>query len=151
MFSRAEQRAITEKYEQLMGLSAQKLADFITQRRVRWIEKHLPEMLIKYKSLSPEEQSYKIIFFEHMGINPRHSKIVRVSPTKIMIESRNFCPYLEACQRLGLDTRLVCKKIGEPSIQAMCEAIHPNLRFSRNYQNIRPHSSFCEEYIELIE
>lgn len=156
MFSKAEQKAIQEKLEQLQRvregkLSPEELAGLITQRRVGWMKLYLDEMLEKYRDLSPEEQAYKIVFFDHMGINPEHSKMVRVSPRKIRIESYNFCPYLEACQQLGLDTRFICKDIGEPSIQQMIEIINPNLRFTRNYVNIRPYNgAFCEEYIELL-
>jgi hypothetical protein len=156
MFSEAEQKAIKEKTDQLIKikegtLSPQELADLITQRRVAWIEKHRNEMLAKYEGLNPVEQAYKIILFEHMGINPEHSKMIWISQNKIRIESSNFCPYLEACKRLGMDTVPVCREIGEPSIQEMLKRINPNLRFSRDYKNIRPHNrDLCEEYIELV-
>ena len=155
MFSGLEQKAIEEKFEQLKKvkegrLTPKELADLITQRRARWMEENLESVLPKYKLLAPEERAYNIIFFDHMKINPAHSRMIRVSPEKIRIESYNFCPYLEACRFLGLDTRQVCKEIGEPSMQRVCEMVHPGLRFSRNYENIRPqNSSFCEEYIEL--
>ena len=88
MFSETEQKAIEEKLEQLRKfkegtLSPQELADLITQRRVGWIQEHLDEMLAKYDGLSPEEQAYRIVFFDHMGINPINSRMTRVSPTKI--------------------------------------------------------------------
>ena len=156
-FSKNEQNAIDEKFEQLKKvcdglLSHAELADIITKRRINWLNEKLEEMLVKYDGLSPEEQAYNIIFFDHMKINPNHSKMVRISPTKIKIESYNFCPYLEASNKLKLDTRCVCKDVGEPSIQKMCEIIHPKLRFSRSYNNIRPCNSalYCEEYIEII-
>jgi len=155
MFSESEQKAIQEKLEQLKKvqekeLTPKQLAELITKRRTTWIKEHLEEMLMKYPNLSPEEQAYRIVFFEHMGINPEHSRMIRISPTKIKIESYNFCPYLEACQTLNLDTRFVCKEIGEPSIQQMMKLINPKLRFSRNYTQVRPHNgTFCEEYIEL--
>lgn len=108
--------------------------------------------IAKYKGLPLEEMAYRIIFFDHMGINPKHSQITRVSPIKIRIDSYNFCPYLEACTQLGLETRFVCAQINEQSLQKMVEMIHPNLRFSRNYSNIRPlNKHFCEEYIELVD
>jgi actin-related protein len=155
MHSESEQKAIQEKLEQLNqvkeeSLYHQELADSITQRRVRWIKENLKEMLAKYKGLSPEEQAYKIVFFEHMGINPEHSKMTRVSPKKIKIESYNFCPYLEVCRQLDLDTKIICRDIGEQSVQKMIELINPALRFSRNYKNIRPDKEFCEEFIELL-
>ncbi len=96
--------------------------------------------------------AYRIIFLDHMKINPEHSLVKRVSPKKIRIDSYNFCPYLEACVQLGLETKFVCKQINEQSIQKMVEMIHPNLKFSRNYSNIRPFNKhFCEEYIELVD
>jgi hypothetical protein len=156
MFSETEQKAIQEKLEQLRSvkegaLTQQGLAEIITSRRVKWIQEHLDEMIAKYDDLSPEEQAYRIVFFDHMRINPEHSRMVRVSPRRIRIESYNFCPYLEACLRLGLDTRHVCHHIGEPSIQRMIMAINRNLVFSRNYAHLRPHNGpYCEEYIELV-
>ena len=50
---------------------------------------------------------------------------------------------------LGLDTRYVCKKVYEAPTQTFMKRIHPKLRFSRNYDAIRPHSDYCEETIEL--
>lgn len=156
VFSKFEQKAIEEKKEQLRKvkegtLLPRELADLITQRRVNWIKKNLGTMLKKYSSLDALEKAYKIICFDHMGIDPEKSKMTRISPRKIRIDSYNFCPYLEACKELGLDTRFVCREIGEPSIREMMRRISPNLKFSRNYQNIRPHNpDFCEEYIELL-
>lgn len=154
MFSEAEEKAIQEKLDQLTRVkdgtsSPEELSDLITERRVGWIEEHLDEMLDKYNGLSPEERAHRIVFLEHMVINPEHSKVERVSPGKIRIYSYNFCPYLEACNKLGLDTRFVCREIGEPSLQETMRRIDPGLRFSRNYTRIRPYiADFCEEYIE---
>ena len=153
MFSEAEQRAIDEKLAQLRKikdgtLSTRELADLITQRRIKWVEEHLDEMMIKYAGQNLEEQVWKVVYFDHMRINPEHSKMKRVSPLKIRIDSYNFCPYLEACKQLGLDTRVICKEVVEPPIQVMVRMIHPRLNFSRNYQNLRPYNAFCEEYLE---
>jgi len=156
MFNKFEQKAIEEKLEQLRRVknsasTAQELADLITQRRVLWFEENKDAVLSKYRELPDEEKAYKTIYFDHMKINPEHSKMVRVGKDKIRIESSGFCPYLEACKKLDLDTRFICKEIGEPSVQRLCELINPRLKFSRNYQNIRPcNPNFCEEYFELL-
>jgi len=155
IISESEQKAIEEKLEQLRKvkdgtLTPQELADLITQRRVLWFEENKNTVLSKYHGLPDEEKAYRIIFFDHMKINPEYSKMARLDKGKIRVESYNFCPYLEACRKLGLDTRFVCKEIGEPSIQEVCKLINSNLKFRRNYQNIRPHNcNFCEEYFEL--
>jgi hypothetical protein len=159
MFSENEFKAINEKIGQLRKiqdgiLSPQELADLITKRRVSWLEENKEYVFSKYNGLPDDEKAWRIIFLDNMKINPEHSKMVRINDRKIRIESYNFCPYLEACKEIGLDkfdTLYVCKEIGEPSIQRMCEMINPDLRFSRNYQNIRPQNHvFCEEYIEIL-
>ena len=156
MFSKIEQKEIQEKLEQLRKvkegtLTPKDLADSITRRRIGWLQEHLEEMLAKYEGLSPEEQAYRIVFLDIMKINPEHSNMIRVSPKKIKIESYNFCQVLEACKELDLETRFVCKEIWESPVQKMIEIINPNLKFSRNYANIRPYNgAFCEEYIEQV-
>lgn len=153
-FVKPNKKAVKEKVRQLnmvlrKRLDLTKLADLITKRRLDWFKKNKRVVLKKYKDLPVEEKAYRIIYFDHMKINPEHSKMVRVNQKKIKIESHNFCPYLEACKETGLDTRHICKEIGEPSIQVFCKAIDKKLKFSRNYKKIRPQHLFCEEFIEI--
>lgn len=154
MLSETEQKAIQEKLEQLRKvkdgiLSIQELTDLITQRRVNWMKEHKDEILAKYQGLPLVEIAWRAVCFDNMHINPADSRMTRISDKKIRIDSYNFCPYLEACKQLGLDTRYICKEI-ESSVQKMNEVLDPRLKFSRNYVNIRPHSNFCEEYLELL-
>jgi len=154
-FSETEQKAIDEKLEQLKQfksgtLTPEQLAAIITTRRVDWIEANLEDMLKKYDGLNIEEAAYHIIYFEHMRINPADSKMTRVSSTKIMVDSYNFCPYLEACKQLRLNTKFICKEVGEPSIQEMARQIHPRIQFARDYEIIRPDAQFCREYFEFV-
>lgn len=154
MFSHEEQKAIEDKLEQLGKvknglLKPQELAMSITKRRIAWLKENKKDVLAKYAGLPDEEKAYRILYFDHMKINPEHSKLTKISDGKIKIESWSFCPYLEACKKLGLDTKFVCREIGESSCQKFCEMINPRIKFSRNYKNIRPYSNFCEEYFEI--
>lgn len=157
VFSESEQKAIEEKVEQLKRikagtLSVQELVNSIVQRRLNWLKENLERLLRKYVHLDDLEKAHMIIGFENMKIDQRKQKITRISHTKIRIDSYNFCPYLEACKMLRLDTRFVCKEIMETSTQIVLEAINPRIKFSRNYQNIRPYNpDYCEEYLELVE
>ncbi|MBU4142813.1 hypothetical protein KJ590_02315 [Patescibacteria group bacterium] len=153
-FVKPNKKAIKEKVRQLnmvlrKKFDLMKLANLITKRRTDWFKAKKRDILKKYQDLPVEEKAYRIIYFDHMKINPEHSKMTRVNRKKIRIESHNFCPYLEACKELGLDTKLICKEVGEPSIQALCKVIDKKLKFSRNYKKIRPHYHFCEEFIEI--
>ena len=157
VFTETEQKAIQEKVGQLKRikdgtLSVQELVNLIVQRRLNWLKENLRRLLKKYAHLDDLEKAHMIIGFENMKIDQTKQKITRVSSTKIRIDSYNFCPYLEACKILGLDTRFVCKEIMETSTQTVLEAINPRIKFSRNYQNIRPYNpAYCEEYLELVE
>jgi len=157
VFTETEQKAIEEKVEQLKRikagtLSVQELVSLIVQRRLNWLKENLKRLLKKYAYLDDLEKAHMIIGFENMKIDQTKQKITRISRTKIRIDSYNFCPYLEACKILGLDTRFVCKEIMEKSTQIVLEAINPRIGFSRNYQNIRPYNpDYCEEYLELVE
>jgi hypothetical protein len=154
MATKEQEDAIGRKVEFLKKIrdgviDVQEMLEYDTARRVKWMEEHKEEMLKKYEGLPPDEQAFRIICLEHMKIDPKDQKMTRITEKKIRVDSYNFCTYLEACKRLGMDTRKVCKEIGEPAIQAMLEVLNPKLRFSRNYKNIRPYCSYCEEYVEI--
>lgn len=75
--------------------------------------------------------------------------IVVRSEKQITFHSMNFCPTLEACRILRLDTRHVCKLLNEESTDKLVKKIDNRLRFSRNYNHLRPYSSYCEESISI--
>lgn len=156
-FTKTEQKAIQKKVKQLRKvkegiLSVQELADLTAQKRLKWLGRNLKTMLKKYSHLNDIEKAHYIICIEEMKIDQTKQKLTRISPIKIRIDSHNFCPWLEACKILGLDTKFICKEILEPSTQTALNMINPKLKFSRNYQNIRPcNPDFCEEYLELLE
>lgn len=66
-----------------------------------------------------------------------------------MFHSQNFCPTLEACKILGLDTRMVCKTVNEGPTDALVKQFYEKLEFGRNYDKLRPYSDYCEEMVFL--
>ena len=122
------------------------LADRITKRRLDWISKN--KHLLS-NSLSLPEAAYRLIVYKHMNVEDG-ILITKISEDLIKAECRNFCPYLEACQILDMDTKFVCKEIGEPSIKAFFKEINPKLNFFRDYNQIRPYSDYCLEFVEVI-
>ncbi len=153
-FSEQEQEAILEKLKHLQkyvdGISTlQELAEINIQRRLEWLNQN-KYILDNYSNLTLPEKVHHALFLEHMKIDPKHSVVEKMSENKIRIESHNFCPYLEACKILDLDTKIICKEFGEPSFCKFVETVDPNLKFSRDYNKIRPYHHYCEEFIELI-
>lgn len=80
---------------------------------------------------------------------PRDGEIVELTGKRLVMRWWNPCPTLEACKKLGLDTREVCKKAYHRPVQKFLTSINPRLRFDRNYENIRPYATWCEEMLVL--
>mgnify|MGYP000902522275 FL=1 len=81
------------------------------------------------------------------GIDEEQAPVVSREKDRIVFHSMNFCPTLEACKILGLDTRFVCKRYNEQSTDLLVKQVDPHLEFARNYEKLRPHADYCEEMI----
>jgi len=119
----------------------------LTERSIGWYEKNRGDLVLEGSDV---RKAYTLLFLEYLKIDPGEVPIVHEDETRIVWRATSWCPVVEACERGGFDTREVCKKGWESSVQALIEKINPKLRFSRNYDRIRPHSDYCEEAIELI-
>lgn len=90
------------------------------------------------------------LLLERLHISPEDAPVVSKTDTEIVFHSQNFCPTLEACKILGLDTRYVCQRLNETSTDGLIKQIDSRLVFSRNYNKLRPHANCCEEMITLV-
>ncbi|HWQ96701.1 MAG TPA: hypothetical protein VN538_01215 [Clostridia bacterium] len=116
------------------------------QRRTAWFEEN--KSRFAFLANDPLEAAYSVLL-TRFGIPSEEAPIIFRDETRILFHSQNFCPTLEACKILGLDTRFVCKHLNEDATNRLVQLIDPKLRFSRNYEKLRPYSSFCEEMITL--
>lgn len=92
--------------------------------------------------------AYKLLL-KRFNITEDEAPIIEKTDKKILFHSQNFCPTLEACKILDIDTRKICKKFNECSTNSLIKQINPKLKFSRNYEKLRPYSSYCEEIITI--
>ncbi|MFX0125797.1 MAG: hypothetical protein ACFFAE_19400, partial [Candidatus Hodarchaeota archaeon] len=100
---------------------------------------------------SEVKKAYTLLLIEYLKIEPNEVPIVYEDERKIVWRSYNWCPVLEACKQGRFETREVCRKGWERSVQVLVKNINNNLHFSRNYEKIRPHTEYCEESIELFD
>lgn len=121
-------------------------AEEITSKRIAWINKN--SHLLENTNDGPLNNAYKI-FLAKIGITEKEAYVVEQNEKRIVLHSSNFCPTLEACKILHLDTRVVCKKLNEAATEKMLQCVNKNLRFTRNYKKLRPYTDFCEEIIYL--
>lgn len=92
-----------------------------------------------------------MLFLEYMGLAPEQVPVVEETEDRITWLSSNPCPTLEACSRLGLETRSVCRSINEKPTQVFLSQLDARLRFVRDYSAIRPHASHCRESIVRLD
>jgi len=119
----------------------------LLDKRLNWYKKN--DKVINKLEGTDVHKAFEMVLFKYMRLKPKEVPVVYEDKEKIVWRSYNWCPVLEACKRLKLDTRKVCKKGWEESIQRLIEGINPKLKFTRNYDILRPHGKYCEESIEL--
>jgi hypothetical protein len=122
-----------------------KIEKELLEKRLEWFRKNIKHLSLKGDDL---EKAYQLILLK-IGIKPEEAPIIKKTKRKLVFHSKNFCPALEACKILGLDTRKVCKRIFEKPTEELIKKINPKLKFTRNYKKIRPYADYCEEIIEL--
>ena len=148
-YSPEQRAAIEREMERLRDaddLALRALNEDSTRRRVAWFTEHREELPLPEDD--PLEAGYRLLLLR-FGISPEEAPVVQRTEHSITFHSQNFCPTLEACRLLGLDTRHVCKYINEDSTNALLRELDPRLRFSRNYEKLRPYAPYCEETISL--
>jgi tRNA(adenine34) deaminase len=142
-------KAVRDSVDQLRDADTQKLealAEDLSKKRLRWYAEQGHCLATDGEDIL--HAAYRV-FLQKLGISEDQAPIVRCDEKHLILHSRNFCPTLEACNVLGLDTGFVCKYLTEKPTTDLIRQIHPKLRFTRNYKHLRPHSDYCEEMIIL--
>jgi tRNA(adenine34) deaminase len=115
-----------------------------TNRRTQWFRENKATFdFLKGDALTA---GYKLLL-KRFNITEAQAPVVAKSEHEVVFHSQNFCPTLEACKILGLDTRDICRKLNENATDALLKQVNPCLEFSRNYQKLRPYTDYCEEKI----
>jgi tRNA(Arg) A34 adenosine deaminase TadA len=116
------------------------------QRRLAWFQTDKP--LDDIIAGDVKEKAYRMLI-KKFDITEEQAPIIYRDANKIVFHSMNFCPTLEACKILELDTRHVCSYYNEGSTDSLVKQVDPRLSFRRNYEKLRPYSDYCEEMIIL--
>jgi tRNA(Arg) A34 adenosine deaminase TadA len=119
----------------------------LLEQRITWFESNRESILAELQG-TEVERAYRLIL-RKLGISEADAPIIEKSKGKIVFHSINPCPALQVCTILGLDTREVCALHTERATDELVKRIDPNLRFTRNYEKVRPHAAYCEEIITL--
>ncbi len=118
----------------------------LTAKRARWYQANAPKLGIDTGDALMA--GYQLLLAK-LGLEPGEAPIVRRTERQIVFRSINFCPTLEACKLLDLDTRAICHAVSEKPTEALLKQLNQNLRFTRNYAALRPYGDYCEEIIAI--
>lgn len=147
----ADEQRVARQVEQLRACAGN-YSRFSTDRVRKWLAWWEANRQRLDLSGPPPRQAYTLVLLVYMGLDPREVPVVYEDDRTIIWRSTNFCPTLEACRRLGLDTRIVCRSATEAAVQALIARLDPRLRFARNYAaGLRPYADYCEEQITLLD
>jgi hypothetical protein len=125
------------------------LEQCVIEKRSAWLKAHLGKVQVEG---DPITAGVSLFYEQYLGLSlPKDGEIVEHTGKRIVMRWRNPCPTLQACQKLGLDTREICKKAYHQPVRDFLSHIDPKLQFDRNYENIRPYAAYCEEIIELVD
>ncbi len=135
--------------EASMDIALECLQRCVTEKRTLWLEANLAGLQLTGNAV---EDAHRAFYGGYLGISPpRDGEIVERTPFRLVTRWWNPCPVLDVCQKFGLDTREVCKKAYHHPVQVFLSRIEPRLRFDRNYDALRPHTTYCEEMITLVD
>ena len=123
------------------------LEQCVIEKRLAWLSQHLNTL---DRTDDPVYDGYRLFYELYLGVSiPKDGTIVLKTEREMVTRWWNHCPTLEACNRLGLDTREICQKAYHRPVQEFLSQINPKLKFKRNYDCLRPHTAYCEEIIVL--
>jgi hypothetical protein len=131
-----------------LELALECLERCVTEKRQAWLDANLARLV---RTTDPLLDGYRFFYETYLGVSAlADGEIVEQDERRMLMRWWNPCPTLAACQKLGLDTRQVCRLAYHRPVQAFLSRIDPRLRFDRNYAALRPYAPYCEEVIRLV-
>ncbi len=113
---RADVRKEIENLRNVGDVELQTLNEDSIARRTEWFQQNKTTLPID--AADPLGSAYQLLV-TRFQTTPEEMPVVFASERKITFHSKNFCPTLEACKILRLDTRHVCKCLNEASTDTL--------------------------------
>jgi tRNA(Arg) A34 adenosine deaminase TadA len=143
----AFERSVERRMAALRERTLRQIEDETRARRLAWLEARPG---LRSAPVTPL-RLFELLFLEYMELAGEDLPVESESQAEITWSSRNPCPTLEACARLGLSTAAVCKGAYERSTQAFLSWFDPRWRFLRDDREIRPAAPGCRERIVRVD
>jgi hypothetical protein len=139
-------KKLARALELLRTRSFEEIDRLTWRKRLLWYQANRQQFHLKG---SEPRKAFDLFFKHYASVPPSTVQIVAETEKEIVWRSSNWCPYLEACREMGMDTRLFCRVGHERCMDSFIKLVNRKLQFSRNYEQLRPYCDFCEERIVL--
>lgn len=143
------EKLVQNKVLKLSNLNLNELEKEAAQERISWVhQRGIKKFGLKKSKV---REAFELFFFDFLGLEEEDVPVSKETDKEIVFASQNRCDTLAACERIGFDTREVCRAVYEKSTQAFLSQIDPEIRFYRSYEKIRPYHTHCEERLVQLD
>jgi hypothetical protein len=142
------QTIVSRKAANLAGGAFQALEDSTIEKRLRWCRENLD---LPEGSRATPRLGYESLMLRYLGLTEDDVPVVSESEANITWLSRNRCPMPAACQSVGISTSVACRAVYEKSTQVILSQLDPELRFHRDYGELRPDHHHCKATILRLD
>jgi hypothetical protein len=134
-----------------------------TKRRIKWLKKN-EEEIKKFECKDPAELVKEFFYKRYLGCKfdgiDKDSTIIKIERNENSCEIHficgNFCPILYYSLKIGENNLPICKKSYEESAKKFLEKLFEiaygrkiEVRYTRDYNRLRPRSLFCYEIVKI--
>lgn len=122
------------------------LSKIKVKEHMKWFQENASKLDL---SGDPLQAAHRMLIEGWLGRDLEAIKVVERSEDRIVQHYDLPCSVLDACLKVGFDTRKICRAIHQKSINAIIQRVDPRLRFDRDYGRIRPYENHCVETLYL--
>lgn len=127
--------------------------------QIKWARENMARLGIKGNDANAAFELTEAFFkdtrmytFGHLmaETTEKYGEFIEKGPKRVVIRHNLWCPLLEACKNLGVETRYLCENFAFPEWERVVKTvINPNFTLKAN--KIRPEAGYCEEVYEIEE
>lgn len=89
----------------------------------------------------------ELFYYDFLHVPIEDCEIIKMTDSELVTRCKNKCPILDFSLRYNIDTNQSCKRISEGPCKFFLKMLDKNIKFTRNYNHIRPYNEDCEETI----
>ena len=90
-----------------------------------------------------------LFYYNFLNVPKEDCIIIKITDDELITRCKNNCPILNFSLNFNIDTKQSCKKISEGPCKFFLKRLDKNIKFTRNYNYIRPYKDGCEEIITI--